>query len=67
MALQNYYIIYAYDTDKKINELKNYDRNNQFSKKKFQKNLNFSKNNSQLKSCNMYIVAVPTIVKKRIT
>ena len=36
MALQNYYNIYAYDTDKeKINELKkNYDRNNQFSKKK---------------------------------
>ena len=68
MALQNYYNIYAYDTDKeKINELKkNYDRNNQFSKKKLlsAKNLNFSKNISQLKSCNMYIVAVPTPVKK---
>ena len=68
MALQKYYNVYAYDIDKeKINQLKkNYDRNNQFSKKKLlsAKNLKFSKNISQLKNCNMYIVAVPTPVKR---
>ena len=68
IALQKYYDVYAYDVDiKKISELKNnYDRNNQFSKKKLKltKNVKYLNSIEGLRDCNVYIVAVPTPVKK---
>ena len=63
------YTVIAYDSNiKRINELqKSIDTNNEFTKKNFEKikkNISFTNNKKDLADCKIYIVTVPTPIKR---
>lgn len=68
LAFKKFYPVIAFDLNKKkISELRDkIDRNNQFSPKQFgnNKNIFFTHDIMDLNKCNIYIIAVPTPVKK---
>lgn len=69
LAFKNFFKVCAFDTNrKKVYELKKgYDFNKQFQKKDFKnkKNIIFSNRLKDLKESNIYIIAVPTPIKKK--
>ena len=68
IEFSKYHKVIGFDTDsQRVRELNNfYDRNNEFKKSqlKKQKNINFTSEVNHLINCNIYIVTVPTPVKK---
>lgn len=68
LAFKNFFKVCAFDINlKKVNELKKgFDRNKQFNKEYFKnnKNIKFTNKIKDLKECNVYIVTVPTPIKK---
>lgn len=67
-AFSKIHYVIGYDSSKKrIDELKKcHDINGEFSKKDFKKNKNliFTNKQNEIKDCNIYIITVPTPVKK---
>lgn len=68
LSFSEIYNVIGYDSSKRrISELKKYyDRNGEFSKKDFKKKMSliFTDNKDDIKNCNIYIITVPTPVKK---
>ncbi len=65
LSFGKYFNIVAYDKNKnRINDLNsNLDINKQFNKSKY-KNIKYTNNKSDLSKCNVYIITVPTPIRK---
>ena len=68
LEFSKYYNVIGFDKDsERVKELNNFfDRNSEFENSdiKKSKNINFTNNENFLKDCNIYIITVPTPVKK---
>ncbi len=68
VEFSKYYKVIGFDADnQRVKELNNFnDRNNEFKKSKLkeQKNIYFTSNQNLLNGCNVYIITVPTPIKK---
>ena len=68
LEFSKYYNVIGFDKDReRVKELNNFfDRNSEFENSdiKKSKNINFTNNENFLKDCNIYIITVPTPVKK---